>query len=74
MKLVGINHVTLPPHLLEQLSNLPASAPSAESLFLDNPKELPVVSATSLYEKESFMKATERRHHKLSEVSTMDCR
>lgn len=73
MKLAGIHHVTLPPHLLEQLKSLPASTPKPKSLFEEDFHEIPVVSAMYLYHKETFMKAIERDYHKLSQVSSMSC-
>lgn len=69
MKLAGIHHVTVPPHLLEQLHELPASAPKPKSLFEEDTQRPTDVSVMFLYHKEYFVKATERGHHKLSQVS-----
>ena len=60
--------MTLPPPLLEQLSIIPASAPKPRSMFLDDSRKRPVVSAMSLYKKEAFLEAIKPRNHKLSEV------
>ena len=73
MKLAGIHHVTLPPHLLEQLDSLPASTPKPKSLFEEDFHEIPVVSVMYLYHKEAFLKATERGYHGLSQVSFTCC-
>lgn len=73
MKLAGIHHMTVPPHLLEQLFNTPASAPKPTSLFQGDSGELPDVSLMFLYHREFFLKATERGHHKLSQVSSFHC-
>ncbi|KAI4101877.1 MAG: hypothetical protein LQ345_007397 [Seirophora villosa] len=73
MKLAGIHHMTVPPHLLEQLFNTPASAPKPTSLFQGDSGELPDVSLMFLYHREFFLKATERGHHKLSQAIEIFC-
>lgn len=73
MKLAGIHHVTLPPHLLEQLANLPGSAPKPESMFQSAPTNPPAVSVMFLYHQEYFQQATERGNQKLSEAIDIFC-
>ena len=69
MQLAGIHHLTLPPHLLEQLCNTSIADQYSKSLFQEDSQEVPVVSAMLLHDREKFMTATERRNHKLSQVS-----
>ena len=69
MQLAGIHHLTLPPHLLEQLCNTSVAEKDFKLLFEGDSQEVPVVSVTFLHDRERFMLATERRDHKLSQVS-----
>ena len=73
IKLAGIHHVTLPPHLLEQLDSLLTSTPKPKSLFEEDFYEIPVVSEMYLYQKETFLKATERGYHGLPQVRFTCC-
>ena len=65
MKLAGIHHMSLPPNLLEQLSELPSTTPKPESLLQEACADPSAVSVMFLYRREDFMKATEWGYHEL---------